>query len=71
MRCYLLKDHKSDTLHLAFGADPVAAAESLIKAIGGNPDVERFSVSGGYDCDPAKPIDVTKWWPHFTCQGVG
>lgn len=67
MKAYLLHDNSpGGRLHLAFGADPVAAAEALIAVIGGDPDVNRFSVGGTYNVSPDSPIDVSRWWPYFT-----
>ena len=65
MGVYLLDDTEpGGKLHLAFGEDACKAAKNIIAEIGGNPDVNRFSVSGSWNVGDV--IDVSKWWPHFT-----
>ena len=70
MKAYLLDDTApGGKLYLAFGKDCVQAAEKIIDEIGGNPDVDRFSVSGSWNVGDV--IDVSKWWPHFTSDPNG
>jgi hypothetical protein len=65
MRAYLLVDTVTRTMWLAFGEDPVQAAETVAPLLAdGNLDTERFSVSGMYDTN--RPVNVGGWWPHFT-----
>lgn len=67
MKAYLLNDTEPDgRLYLVFAADAVAGANAIIAMIGGNPDVNRFSVGGSYDVAEGGFIGVSAWWPYFT-----
>ncbi len=68
MKLYLLTDYdtEDDRMYLVAAENCVAAAESVIAKIGGNPDVNRFGVS---DPDVLRdgPVDIrARWWMFFS-----
>ena len=69
MKAYLLQDCENYKLYLGFGEDASEAATRLCVSIGIDPAAAlKFSVGGSYEFGPNNPIDVTKWWPYFSCD---
>ena len=68
MKAYILNDNKDGgLLWLAFGEDPVDAAQGLVDQLNdGNTDIERFSVCGSAPVTKQTPINLGKLWPFFT-----
>jgi hypothetical protein len=71
VKLYLLSDDTG--LYLAEGEDCVKAAESVIAKIGGNMDVNRFSVQDADVMRDGAFCIRYRWWMFFTrdpeCRG--
>jgi hypothetical protein len=62
MKAYLLQ--YKDELQIAFGENCELACQCIVQKY--RCDINDISVSGSYEIDPEKPIDLNLLWPYFS-----